>query len=375
MIICKVSQGLFEKGKKKIIIRAIHMKKMEILTGILLTSAAGLLWAARKVLGFAEWYSRTVYPVLVETIGRFFGLFPISAVELGMYAGICLVLFLLVKYCRKPLILLKCYGLIGAVLLFLYAACCGVNYYRAPFSSYFAAQIREKEKLRSGVSEDGLRELCGWLTGMVNEARDAFDVAEGNYEQVQKKGIAAMNRLAEQYPVLDGYYPKPKPVMVSEILSMQQCSGVYSPFTIEANYNNDMVSYNIPHTICHEMSHLRGFMREDEANFIGYLACLGSEDADYRYSGYLLGWIYAGNALAKADYTEYVRLHDLLADNVREDLEENSRFWEQYEGTAADIQEKVNDAYLKVNGQSEGVKTYGRVVDLMILDFMENRRG
>ena len=32
-----------------------------------------------------------------------------------------------------------------------------------------------------------------------------------------------------------------------------------------------MPFYNIPHTICHELSHLKGYMREDEANFIGYL--------------------------------------------------------------------------------------------------------
>lgn len=349
------------------------MKKIEMLTGMLLVSGAGLLWAARRMEGFAEWYSRTVYPILAGTIGRFFGLIPVSAVEFGMYAGICLVLFLLVKYRRRPSVLLRCYGLIFSVLLFLYAACCGVNYYRMPFSSYFVEEIRKERGTRPEISEDGLKELCEWLTDMVNEARGGLDAAEGNYEQVQKKGIAAMKRLAEQYSVLDGYYPKPKPVMVSEILSVQQVCGIYSPFTIEANYNNDIVSYNIPHTICHEMSHLRGFMREDEANFIGYLACVGSEDADYRYSGYLLGWIYAGNALARVDYAEYVRLHDLLADPVRADLAENSRFWEQYEGVAADVQEKVNAAYLRINGQSEGVKTYGRVVDLMILDFMENR--
>lgn len=361
-----------EKNKK------IHEKVQIAVTGVLLAFAAGLLWAARKVPGFAEWYSRNVYPVLVGIVGRFSGLFPVSAVELGLYAGIVSALFLLVKYWRTPFILLKRYGLIFSILMFSYASCCGVNYYRVPFSSYFMAGIEKEKGKAAYASTNGnaeLKELCVWLTGMVNEARKELDAAEGNYEQVQKKGILAMERLAEQYSVLDGYYPRPKPVMISAILSIQQCSGVYSPFTIEANYNNDMASYNIPHTICHEMSHLRGFMREDEANFIGYLACVGSDDADYRYSGYLLGWIYAGNALAKVDYEEYVRLHELLGEQVRAELAENSRFWEQYEGKAAEVQEKVNDAYLKVNGQSEGVKTYGRVVDLMILDFMENRRG
>lgn len=54
-------------------------------------------------------------------------------------------------------------------------------------------------------------------------------------------------------------------------------------------------------------------------------------------------------------------------------MDVNHEFWEQYEGTAAEVQEKVNDVYLKVNGQAEGVRTYGRVVDLMVLDFQYRR--
>lgn len=344
-----------------------------LLAGVFLLGAAALLTAARKVPGFAEWYSRTIYPCLVATIGRVSGLVPFSVVEFGLYAGVCFLLFLLVKLRKRPLELVKSYALIVSVLLFSYAACCGVNYYRTPFSSYYIRTLDDialEEDL-----EQQLKELCAWLTEEVNGARTDLDAAKGNYENVQKKGIAAMTKLAGKYPSLAGFYPQPKPVLVSEILSVQQCSGVYSPFTIEANYNRDMIVYNIPHTICHEMSHLRGFMREDEANFIGYLACLGSDDADYRYSGYMLGWIYAGNALAKVDFEEYARLHGLLSEEIRRDLEENSAFWDRYEGKAAEVQEKVNDVYLKVNGQVEGVKTYGRVVDLMILDFVENRKG
>ena len=50
----------------------------------------------------------------------------------------------------------------------------------------------------------------------------------------------------------------------------------------------------------------------------------------------------------------------------RKDLAENNRFWEQFEGAAAETHEKINDAYLRANGQQEGVKSYGRMVDLML---------
>lgn len=352
--------------------RRNYSRKIQIVVTVLLFAAAGgLLWASRAVGGFAEWYSRTVYPVLVTVIGRFWGIVPFSAVEFMLYGLIVLVLFWLFRDFRRPLTLLRNYTTVLALLLFLYAACCGVNYYRVPFSSYYIAQIMQEQE----NPHTNLKELCSWLTVEVNRARMELDQAEGNYQNVQLKGVNAMKHLAEQYPSLNGYYPQPKPLTISWILSVQQCSGVYSPFTIEANYNNDMTAYNIPHTICHELSHLRGFMREDEANFIGYLACLGSEDADYRYSGYLLGWIYAGNALAKVDYEAYNQLYSFLSDPIIEDIEENSDFWDRYEGEVAEVQEKVNDAYLKANGQVQGVLSYGRVVDLMLIDFACHRKA
>ena len=360
------------------------MKKMEwvkkiwqlIPTLILLGAAVILLWAARKVPGFAEWYSSTVYPVLVSVIGGFYGLVPVSVVELFLYAGVVLMGWLLIRDRKKPWKILLNYGLIASVLLFLYASCCGVNYYRIPFSTYYIQSEQERLQKMAEVSGKtielpavSLSGLCGWLTEEVNRAYEELSSHSGNFEQMQEKGIAAMTGLAEQYPSLYGHYPRPKPVMISGILSIQQCSGVYSPFTIEANYNKDMVPYNVPHTICHEMSHLRGFMREDEANFIGYLACLQSEDADFRYSGYLLGWIYAGNALAKVNYKEYERLHGLLNREVVAELDANSEFWNRFEGDVAEVHEKVNDAYLKANGQQDGVLSYGRVVDLMLVDY------
>ena len=65
----------------------------------------------------------------------------------------------------------------------------------------------------------------------------------------------------------------------------------------------------------------------------------------------------------------------MLSEPIIADLEENNEFWNRYEGEVAEVQEKVNDAYLKANGQVHGVQSYGRVVDLMLIDFACNRKG
>lgn len=169
-----------------------------------------------------------------------------------------------------------------------------------------------------------------------------------------------------RFACLGGFYPRPKEIAVSWLLSVQQLCGIYSPFTVEANFNGDMPDYNIPHTICHELSHLKGFMREDEANFIGYLACISSEHPAFRYSGYLTGWVYAGNALAGVDMDAYMELRSRISPAAEKNLQENSLFWNRYEGRAAEVSSQWNDTYLKMNSQKDGVKSYGRMVDLML---------
>ena len=187
------------------------------------------------------------------------------------------------------------------------------------------------------------------------------------------EGVKSMKDLGTDYPQLAGYYPYPKPLMNPRLLSIQQLCGIYSPFTIEANYNREMPYYNIPHTICHELSHLKGFMREDEANFIGYLACIGSGSPDFRYSGYLTGWVYAGNALAKVDLEAYYDLYGRLAPEAARDLSWNNQFWDRFDGKVAEASTQLNDRYLKANNQEDGVRSYGRMVDLMLAYYRDSQ--
>ena len=70
-------------------------------------------------------------------------------------------------------------------------------------------------------------------------------------------------------------------------MSQMDLMGIYFPFSMEANYNQDMYKAKLPDTICHELAHTKGYIQEDEANFIAFMACDRSDNADYRYSGYL----------------------------------------------------------------------------------------
>lgn len=348
-----------------------------LLTLVFLGAALLLQLAARKVPGFGQWYAVTIYPLITGSLGRFMGIFPFSVTELGLYLLIVLFVVSLVRSWRRPLKILGRLLFGASLLFFLFTVNCGINYYRQPFSSLSGLTIQPS-------SSQELYDLCSWLVEQIQDSvRQLEDQASeengfsgqtsreplpsyGKLLEYGRQGQLAMRRLGEEFPVLAGFYPAPKPLLLSRILSVQQLCGVYSPFTVEANYNREMPLYNIPHTICHELSHLKGFMREDEANFIGYAACIHSEDLYFRYSGYLMGWVYAGNALAQADPEGFAALRSALPQAALTDLSYNNAYWDAFQGKVAEVSTRVNDTYLKLQDQQDGIQSYGRVLDLML---------
>ena len=113
-------------------------------------------------------------------------------------------------------------------------------------------------------------------------------------------------------------------------------------------------------------------MREDEANFIGYLACIGSDDrgVSIQRISRLAGCM-PGNALAKADFEGSIAACMRQLDpKAIEDLgRKQPCSGISFEGTIAEVSTKVNDTYLKAHSQTDGVKSYGRMVDLMLADY------
>ena len=152
----------------------------------------------------------------------------------------------------------------------------------------------------------------------IDDSPDSYAAARGGFEAYAREAAEDMRSLAETYPVLSRpLYSPPKPVLFSELMSYADIAGMYFPFTVESNINVDGPFFTIPATMGHELAHQCGFMREDEANFIGYLSCKQSDDPLTRYSGYTLAYDYALSALIRADREAAVAVNDGLSDAVR----------------------------------------------------------
>jgi len=255
---------------------------------------------------------------------------------------------------------------VASVLYFLFVALWGVNYNRLPFAE--AAGIEAKE-----FTTAELNEACLILINRTNALREFVDTDEngnvalpGSKTDVLKKSWVEYDNVRADFPTLDKKLNSPKPVILSEAMCFAGITGVYFALTGEANVNMEIGPAELPFTACHELAHQAGYAREDEANFISWLVCDRSSNIEFKYSGNLMAMIHVLNSLYEADAGRWTAARGLCSEGVNSDLNAQGQFWERYEGVVQEVSTSVNDTYLKANLQEEGVKSYGRMVDLTI---------
>ena len=125
-----------------------------------------------------------------------------------------------------------------------------------------------------------------------------------------------------------------------------------------------------PFTICHELGHSLAVAREDEANYLGFLACRASDSALLRYSGYYSAFVYCYNALYAESPSQARTLWDRCSEELIHDTNVHVEHNKQYEGQVQKAAQAVNDAYLKTFTEA-GVKSYGLVVDYLIAEYLK----
>ncbi len=265
-----------------------------------------------------------------------------------------------------------------SVMFFLFAIFDGIYYYRYDFSYYAGLKVEKstKEELFS-VGADLIKQANELRAGLNNEDNNGVFTLTGDYRKLARKGRMAYKKLAKYYPVFKGHYGLSKELLSSKYVSYTEIVGIYVPFTLETHNDTDIVDYNIPSDMCHELAHLHGFIREDEANYIGYLACINSGDREFMYSGILQAYIAVENALYETDKDMALEMSSDISEEVARDMKANSEYWNKIESSnvgnnVSKKAEKINDTYIKANGEEEGVKSYGLMVDLLISQYKKD---
>lgn len=342
---------------------------------------------------FCDTYIAYIFPVWVNTYGRLTGLVPFSVGEIMLVLGAVLLaaaLLLWIPYVLIRWILrlqrgggfkrfIRRFYLFFAwtflIVCLVMTLNCFILYHASSFSETYFGELDEQEygleeliAVRNLVVEE-----CNRLSLLMERDEDGTILYEGD---MKRQAVLEMQSLGQTYDRLAGFYPLPKPLYASDFFSQQYMCGYYFPFSMEANYNDVMYIMNIPATLCHELAHLKGYIYEDEANFISYLACAQSEDIVFRYSGYLSVLNYLDNDFYKAvgrDWEAYTAQPRITTRVFEDDVFVTDEEWERINGKALIDTETVDqvsdvlvDTTLKVNGVSDGMISYNRVVRLLL---------
>lgn len=373
------------EAAKKVWLRKRTLLLLLVPLGVLLLEIA-----KRNAFFAEEVFAKRIYKVFSVCISFLTGWIPFSLAEWLILLVPVLLLVLIVLFVRRirraqdgrNTVFAACMnGILNlacaiSVIFFLYAIGCGINYYRYPVGIYLGLEVQEStEEELKGLFTELAKAAASLREELTSEDENGVYQLPMTKKELGRLAAEAYESFAEEYDIFAGHYPEPKQVMLSRLMSYTQITGVYTCWTMEANVNVDISPYSIASTMCHELSHLRGFMREDEANYLSYRVCMASDSKDVRYSGVMHALIHTGNALYRRNPEAYYEIvNRYYSMGMRRDLVANSEYWKQFEHTkVAETSEKLNDSYLKANNQTDGTQSYGRVVDLLLAEYRQRK--
>lgn len=331
-------------------------------------------------------YIEYVFAFFVNVFSAIMSIFPFSVGEILILVGITLLLIWIVvgilfaifkekyniKKCAKTYSLFMAY-VITCVSIVMTLNC--TLLYRA---SYLNVKDVPDDREYSIVE---LRILRNYIVDKCNEYCDKVVRDEDGYivydDDINQNAKQYLRNLSDVYERLDGFYPDMKPMKFSNIMTQSYICGYYFPFSFEANYNDLMYIPNLPSTFCHELAHIKGYIYEDEASFLSYLACINSEDIFFTYSGYLNVLYYVDsayyNALSDENKEEYFEQpvikeqvdfdNQFVLEEVFKEVEDNSIIKTE---DMDSISDGFMDITLKINGVEDGKISYSRVVGLLL---------
>lgn len=331
-----------------------------------------LLFGALLVFGFVSFfpqiilifYSTHLYRWLSVILRTLTGVLPFSIGDVLYIGVIGWTLYLLYFFLKRafsgqiPLnqffasILFALNCVLGAVLIF--KILWGLNYARPEINK--TLHISD-----STYSVPQLTQLAGFFILKLNAIQPNRDTYYSVYK-LEKGAKESYHILAGVHPLFTYAAPEVKPTLNSWLVTKMGLEGYYNPFTGEAHINSRLPHFTLPFVTCHEIAHQLGIAREDEANLIGFLACINSPDPNFRYAGYyniLRSILFELRFKSPADFE---KIKKLLPMQVLEDLQTEQRFWENNNNEMFGYMDLALDNFLKLNNQPSGIKSYQRIV-------------
>ena len=311
-------------------------------------------------------FSNGWYPRWQHFWGTATAPFPFSLGDWVVLAGVLVLIVKLVGNVRRmrrgrfgtPLLrlVLGIGGLVGLYALWFYGGW-GWGYARAPLQTrvaYDASRITQ-------ASLDALRHRAiaqlNKLAPLAHAQQSAAARDAGlSNELLRNAWLPVVQRLG------DRWQPDVSPAkftLAGFFMDRNGTSGFTNPFTLETQLAPDLLWFELPFDQAHEWSHIAGFNREDEANYIAALTCLRDSDTVAQYSGWLEIFLYLP-ALQRYP-------HKMFVSRVWEDFATLRKRNAQFVNiNFARLSWSMYNTYLKSNRIASGVRNYDEVTQLML---------
>ena len=326
-------------------------------------------WASRHPQWVESVYSQGIYPHISAFFRFLYGWVPFPV---GDLCYLVLGLAGLVWTIRKrhwignhPWSFLRDLTAGVAVLYFSFYLLWGLNYFRMPLSHALALgdsyTTGELLRLTERLGEETNRLQHRLSADTLQPVRVPYGRAE-----VIEKTLVAYGALAEAYPAFRYQPHSLKPSLFSTLLSYMGYGGYLNPFTGEAQVNRRLPLFRYPVVCGHEVGHQLGYSAENETNFIGYLVTLRSADPYFRYSALTFGLSHCLSEVNRRDPAAYKTILGQLHPGVRANFRELQEFWKAFENPMEPVFKAVFNQYLEANRQKDGIRSYNRVVSLMV---------
>ncbi|HUB62319.1 MAG TPA: DUF3810 domain-containing protein [Puia sp.] len=319
-----------------------------------------------------KYYSKGLYPVIARTQRVLFGWVPFSIGDILYGAAVVVLMVWGVRSIRKLVRrevprgwLVR--GFCGAVFVLLWVyvlfnVLWGLNYNRLGIVGQLQLQVRQ-------YSTAELQELTETLLQEVNSLDSVARIHRadlGRMAMLRGGAVRAYDSLAVSDPWFAYRSPSVKASLYSYPGLYIGFAGYYNPFTGEAQVNTMDPLFGLPYTSCHEMGHQLGYAKENEANFIGFLAARRSPDPAFGYSAYIELYLYSIRELYVRDSALAKTFKGRLAPGVRADLRELQRFNRKYQNPLEPVIWSIYGRYLQANRQPHGIVTYTEVTAWLI---------
>ncbi len=369
-----------EKPKEPFFKRLLHSelftKPFKVFCGVAI-GAVLVYIVSRFVPVFAEYWTRYPAQAIRFILAKVTGWIPFSLAETIIVA----IPFLAIGYLVGSTISTKrdesdanFYKWLRPVLsIILVILTIFLSAFAPAYSRYTLAKnlgLEQKEVSATELYETAvsISELSKKDIDKINFDTNGASVMPYDYNTLVEKVNTAFNKYADTQPYISHFSSNPKPIALSKLMTYTHISGVYTFMTGESNINTNYPDFLMPFTMAHEMAHQRGIAREDEANFVAFLVCIGSDDPYLRYSGYANMLNYLMDALGEADIQKYVSiLYVHLPTEISREFAAYKTFFDKYrDSVASEVTGTVNNTHLQLQGQKAGTKSYGLVVDLAV---------